>query len=142
MKVKGDANDNGIGQPPEARGGFLKELGDTFDEMRKAQFKNVGKGLERQLDEVVGNKEQADPNLQKNALLDFSNDPDTKNPDSMKAFKQTDQQKADEDLRLQGAVASMAKLGGDGDVASKADQRFDQMVNKNPHEVEPVRQAA
>lgn len=143
MQVKGDANDHGsFGQPPEAKGGFLKELGDTLGSMKDDQWKNVRKAMGRQLDEVVGNKEQPDPNLQKNALLDFSKDPETKNEKSMDAFKQTEDDKRMENEKFQATMASMTKMNPDGDVAAQADKRFDKMVNNNPHEVEPVKQAA
>ena len=80
--------------------------------------------------------------LKKNALLDFSKDPETKNEKSMDAFKQTEDDKRMENEKFQATMASMTKINPDGDAATQADKRFDKMVNNNPHEVEPVKQAA
>jgi len=143
MSVKHDANDHGsFGQPPEARGGLLDDFNKTLGDMGREQFKGVKDGAKEQLETVVGNKIQPDENAQKNALLDFSKDPETKNEKSMDAFKQTEDDKRVENEKFQATMASMTKMNPESDAASQADKRFDQMVNKNPHEVEPVKQAA
>jgi len=143
MQVKHDANDHSsFGQPPEARVGLLDDFGKTLGDMGREQFKGLKDGAKEQLETVVGNKFKPDEGSQKNALLDFSKDPETKNDKSMDAFKQTEEDKMKENEKFQATMASMTKLNPDSDAASQADKRFDQMVNKNPHEVEPVKQAA
>ncbi|MBK9204409.1 MAG: hypothetical protein IPL73_18620 [Candidatus Obscuribacter sp.] len=110
--------------------------------MAKEQGDGVKRGAIQQLETAVGNKFNPQENAQKNALLDFSKDPETKNEKSMDAFKQTEDDKRMENEKFQATMASMTKINPDGDAATQADKRFDKMVNNNPHEVEPVKQAA
>lgn len=143
QSARGDANDHGsLGQPPEARGGLLDDFNKTLGEMAKEQGDGVKRGAIQQLETAVGNKFNPQENAQKNALLDFSKNPETKNEKSMDAFKQTEDDKRMENEKFQATMASMTKINPDGDAATQADKRFDKMVNNNPHEVEPVKQAA